>query len=408
MNVDEILEQERRGSVQFLLDFSNLQPDSPGFGLTVDVSSQPERASIAATGFALTAWVIACEHGLLSSERALKIVRGTLQTLWERVPQVHGFFSHFVDMQTAQRWKQCEYSTIDTALCLNGVITAAAYFNDAEVRDLAERILQRVDWGWLVFTQQGKTLFRMAYNPDQQGDYVQGQPGWIGQWDMSAEQKMMYLQAAGSLEPALAQRLYADFRRDVAEFAGVEVICNPGGNLFAYQFSEAWLDVGRYLDPYGVDWFENTRRAAWANRAFCIEQREQFATYHERSWGISCGDSPWGYEVSGSPPCLGQPQHTGTVSIYGALSCLPFLPEETRAMAAYLYHEQPQTWGPYGFYDAYHLGVQPPWYSRRLYGIDKGCSLLMIEHAQTRLIWDVYTQSAPIQQALRVLGFQRR
>jgi hypothetical protein len=408
MDVDEILEQERLGSLQFFLDFTNLQPDSAGFGLTVDVSSQPERASIAATGFALTAWVIACAHGVLDRARAVEIVRGTLHTLWERVPQVHGFFSHFVDRYTAQRWKLCEYSTIDTALCLNGIITAEAYFNDAEVSDLAEQILRRVDWQWLVFNKQGKTLFRMAYNPDREGDYVEGQPGWIGQWDMSAEQKMMYLQAAGSLEAGLAQQLYAGFRRDIGQFAGVEVIYNPSGNLFAYQFSEAWLDVGHYVDPDGVDWFENTRRAAWANRAFCIQEQGQFATYHQRSWGISCGDSPWGYEISGSPPCVGQPQHSGTVSIYGALSCLPFLPEETRDLVAYLYHEQPQTWGRYGFYDAYHVGVEPHWYSHRLYGIDKGCSLLMIENAQTHLVWDVYTDSAAIQHGLRVLGFRQR
>ncbi|MCA9954718.1 MAG: hypothetical protein KC434_08365, partial [Anaerolineales bacterium] len=102
------------------------------------------------------------------------------------------------------------------------------------------------------------------------------------------------------------------------------------------------------------------------------------------------------------------PKPNGTVSIYGALSSLPFTPKHTLEMIDYLYHEQPQTWGPYGFYDAYNLSVSPPWYSQALYGIDKGCSMLMIENYLTGLIWNTYTNSPTIQQALDILGFTQR
>ncbi len=71
----------------------------------------------------------------------------------------------------------------------------------------------------------------------------------------------------------------------------------------------------------------------------------------------------------------------------------------------HLYEHHPQSWGRYGFYDAYNLDVSPPWYSHALYGIDKGCSMLMIENFLSGLIWDVYTSSAPIQHALNILGF---
>jgi Uncharacterized protein conserved in bacteria len=73
----------------------------------------------------------------------------------------------------------------------------------------------------------------------------------------------------------------------------------------------------------------------------------------------------------------------------------------------YLYHHHPQTWGPYGFFDAYNLDVTPPWYSRTLYAIDKGLSLVMIENHLTRLVWDVYTSSPYIRQALKILGFMQ-
>ncbi|MBE2193772.1 MAG: hypothetical protein IAE83_06320 [Anaerolinea sp.] len=408
MELRSLLHRELQGSIDFFLDFTNLDPHSPGFGLTVDATKKPQIASIASVGFSLSAWVIASERGLLPKSRALEITRGTLHTLLHRASHHRGFFAHYLDMKSAQRWRKCEYSTIDTSLCLNGVITAAAYFQDDQVREMAQTLLERVDWAWLVFENEDQTRFRMAYNPDKGGDYVESEPGFIGQWDMAAEQKMMYLQAAEHLDPSVARRLYQGFRRDTGYFEGQPIIINPGGNLFAYQFSEAWLDTAKYLDPDGIDWFNNTRLAALANRAFCIEQAQSFKTYHAESWGLSAGDHPRGYEVAGSPPSLHPPYHTGTVSIYSALSCLPFIPDETSAMIAYLYREHPQTWGKYGFFDAYNLAVEPPWYSSALYGIDKGCSLLMIENSLSGLIWDTYTNSPTIQKALMTLGFKKR
>ena len=408
MDTQTILHHELKGSFDFFYQYTNRQPGSPGFGLTVDSTKKPEVASIASVGFALSAWVIGAERGYLSRDEAQAIVWQTLRTLLHHASHHRGFFAHFLDMASGKRIRKCEYSTIDTALCLNGVITAAAYFQDAEISALAHALLDRVDWRFIVFEKNGKTLFRMAYNPDKDGDYVNGDPGYIYQWHMAAEQKMMYLQAAPQLDADTARQLYHGFSRDLGEFEGQKIIINPGGNLFAYQFSEAWLDTARYLDPDGVDWFANTRLATLANRAFCLENAAQFPTYHAKSWGISCGDSPWGYDVSGSTPSLHPPKPNGTVSIYGALSALPFTPDHTLAMIDYLYHEQPQTWGPYGFYDAYNLAVSPPWYSQALYGIDKGCSMLMIENYLTGLIWDTYTNSPTIQQALAILGFTKR
>ncbi|MBI5669467.1 MAG: hypothetical protein HZC41_15800 [Chloroflexi bacterium] len=408
MDINPLLHRELQGSVEFFLDFTNLDPHSRGYGLTVDSTKDVAMASIAATGFALTAWVIASERGLLPRQRAVDITRGTLHTLLHHVPHHRGFFAHFLHMNTAQRRGKCEYSTIDTALCLNGVIAAAAYFQDEPIRQMADELLARVDWRFIVFEQDGQALFHMAYNPDADGDYVSDQPGFISQWDMAAEQKMMYLQAAGHIEPSLARRLYQGFRRDKGTFDGHDIIINPGGNLFAYQFSEAWLDTASYLDPDGVDWFNNTRLATLANRQFCIEHAHEFKTYHANSWGISAGDSPWGYDVSGAPPALGNVKPNGTVSIYGAVASLPFVPDLALAMIEYLYREHPQTWGRYGFFDSYNLAVEPPWYSHSLYSIDKGCSLLMVENYLSGLVWHTYTNSAYIQNALSVLGFYKR
>jgi hypothetical protein len=408
MDTAQILLDELKGSFDFFYRYTNLDPHSQGFGLTVDSTKKPHMASIASVGFTLTAWVIAVERGYMSEPCAIDITRRTLHTLLNHASHHRGFFAHFLHMESGERVKQCEFSTIDTALCLNGVITAAAYFRDTEINQLAQQLLERVDWDFIVFEKDGKTLFRMAYNPDKGGDYVNGQPGYIYQWHMAAEQKMMYLQAATRVQPDVARRLYQGFSRDIGYYAGLPIIINPGGTLFVYLFSEAWLDTGAYLDPDGVDWFNNTRLAALANRSFCIDHAADFITYHENSWGCSAGDSPWGYDVSGSTPALGRPVPNGTVSIYSALSCLPYLPEQVLAMIDHLYHHQSQTWGQYGFFDSYNLSVSPPWYSQAIYGIDKGCSMIMIENYLSRLIWKTYTESPLIQKSLSILGFTRK
>jgi hypothetical protein len=273
---------------------------------------------------------------------------------------------------------------------------------------MARQLLERVDWNIFISQENGRTLFRMAYNPDLNGDYVTDKPGFISHWSMAAEQKMMYLQAANHLDPLVAKALYQGFARDTCFYDGHPIIVNPEGNLFAYQFSEAWLDSASCLDPDGIDWFDNTRLACLANRNYCIEHSGHFRTYHSNSWGLSCGDSPWGYDVSGGGPCLVEPRHNGTVNICGALATLPFIPDLTISMIDYLYQNHTQCHGQYGFFDSYNLDFDPPWYSHSVYGINKGCSMIMIENYLTRLVWDTYTNSPYIQQALGILGFTRR
>lgn len=401
-----LLEEELLRSIHFFQDFTNFDPTSAGYGLTVDSTRSTRMCSIASVGYALTGWVIAAERGWLPKAQAQQIVRGTLYTLLHNAAHFHGFFAHFLEMDSAARYKTCEYSTIDTAICLNGVITAAAYFGGDEIDSMARELLERVDWNYFVFEQGDKTLFHMSYNPDRRGAYVTGKPGLIAQWDMAAEQKMMYLQAALTLEPALARRLYAGFSRDMGSYKGEPVIITPGGGLYMFQCAEAWLNACRYRDQDGVNWFHNARLMTLAQRDFCIEHSAKYRTYHDRSWGLSSGDSPRGYAVFGSQPCLHTPRHNGTVSIWGALASLPFCPDEVLEMADYLHQQHPQAWGEYGFVDAYNLDTRPGWYSSHTYGIDKGCSMIMIENFLSGLVWDVYTSSPQIQQALAVLGWR--
>src|SRR5690606_30741068 len=92
-------------------------------------------ASIAATGLALAAYPLGVERGLMSRQAAVQRTLATLRFFRdaphgpERDATGHrGFYYHFLDMESGRRVWKCELSTIDTALLIAGVLTAAQYF----------------------------------------------------------------------------------------------------------------------------------------------------------------------------------------------------------------------------------------------------------------------------------------
>src|SRR6267143_3422049 len=112
---------------------------SPANGLTPDRWPTPSFSSIAAVGFALTAYPIGAERGWITRAQAADRTRTTLRFFWT-APQdsavtgatgYHGFFYHFLDMTTGKRFQNVELSTIDTALLLAGVLFAQSYFDNA-------------------------------------------------------------------------------------------------------------------------------------------------------------------------------------------------------------------------------------------------------------------------------------
>src|SRR6266576_5910355 len=98
-------------------------------GLTPDRSPTQSFSSIAAVGFALTAYPIGAERGYITRAQTAARTLTTLQFFWTATQDssasgatgYHGFFYHFLDINTGKRFQQVELSTIDTALLLAGV-----------------------------------------------------------------------------------------------------------------------------------------------------------------------------------------------------------------------------------------------------------------------------------------------
>ncbi len=141
---------------------------SPHTGLIADKTQPGSASSIAAVGMGLSVYIVAVERGIISraegANRTLKILRFLHSSHQGPEPDAagyKGFYYHFLDMQTGRRAYQCEVSTIDTAIMMAGILTAANYFtaknaDESELRKLAEILYRRVDWQWAL--DKGTTI----------------------------------------------------------------------------------------------------------------------------------------------------------------------------------------------------------------------------------------------------------
>lgn len=388
---DAFLDELERASLRFFWEAAD-----PRTGLVKDRSQadgpdQREVASIAATGFGLTALCVADWRGYERPSAVEERVRVTLRFLWEGLPHERGFFYHFVNCRTGARVWQCELSSIDTAILLCGVLTCRQHFRARDIRLLAQRIYQRVDWRWML---DGRPVLAMGWKPES---------GFLpSSWDHYCEHLMLYLLAIGSpTHPVPAESWHA-WSRPVHEYAGLRFISSRDP-LFIHQFSHAWFDFRRRRDRY-ADYFENSVIATQAHRLFCLNLRERFPHLSEDLWGITASDSAQGYVVWGGPPEHGPLD--GTVVPCAAAGSLPFLPAEClRTLRHMRARYGGRVWKRYGFVDAFnpHTG----WCNPDVIGINVGITMLMAENLRSGFVWRAFMKNREVRAAMAKAGFQR-
>ncbi|MEP0807085.1 MAG: hypothetical protein HRF47_16510 [Chloroflexota bacterium] len=393
VTLETVIEYEMRGAFAFFWEQANRDLASPGYGLIRDrFPGSPGISSIAAVGFALSAYPIGVEKGYVTYEQAYERADKTLDTLLG-MERTEGFFYHFADMQTGKRAWNSEVSSIDTAILMMGVLTAGEYFG-GDVQTKADQLYRDVNWNW--FVDDSRNMFYMAYRPEK---------GFEGHWDFYAEQLMLYVLAAGSPTHPTDDRLYYGFTRHLASYGeGEPFIHSWFGSLFTYQFSHAWLDFRNTTDRDGVNWFENSVRAARAHYDFAVNMDEKYLTLGPSAWGLSASDGPGGYNgLYGAPPSgYDNRAHTvdDTVPPYAAIASLLFLPEESAHAMLNYYSIEPLK-GQYGFQDAYNLTKN--WYAADVIGIDKGISLLMLANYQNNIVYNITMKNEPLRRGLERL-----
>ncbi len=347
-------------------------------------------ASIAATGFGLSALCIAAKRGYLRSSDCEARVEKTLAFLLEDCPHEHGFLYHFIDIESGQRMFASELSSIDTALLLCGVLLCRQYFaGNQRIAALATTFYRRVDWQWML--NDGPTL-SMGWLPDQ---------GFLKhRWDIYAELMTMYLLAIGSPTHPIPVSTWNALQRPLVQFGGIEYISGLAP-LFIHQYAHAWCDYRDQRDLH-ANYFTNSIAATRTHQLWCINLGQKFNWIDQDMWGISASDARDGYRVWGGPPTMGGPD--GTLVPCAAAGSLPFLPAECSHVLLSMREKMgPRVWTRYGFVDAFHPKAN--WFAEDILGIDQGISVMMAENLRTGFVWQYFMQNRELAHAMSEVQF---
>jgi hypothetical protein len=421
---DPFLDTLQVRTLRFFLETTDVST-----GLTPDRWPSPSPSSIAAVGFALTAYPIAVERGVIARQEATQRVLNTLRFFWQlpqhdqpqNVAGYKGFFYHFLKIPAGTREWNCELSTIDTALLLAGVLFCQSYFgqnsNDEQtIRALADSLYLRVDWKWAMADTNG---IRTSWRPERGfGKYI---------WDGYDEAMIIYFLALASPTHPVPASVWQAWTAPYvwAKYDGMELV--SFGPLFGHQYSHCWIDFRGIRDAYmkakGLDYFENSRRATYAQQAYARENAGKWRDYSENIWGFTACDGPedtafvvdgkerkfWTYRARGVS--FDWVEDDGTIAPTAAGGSVAFAPEICiPALKAIREKYHTRVWQEYGFIDAFNPTFITPrtlngWFDHDYLGIDQGPIVIMIENLRNGFVWNVMKKNPYLVKGLQRAGF---
>ena len=384
------LEELEKANFQFFWEQSD--PESGLFKDRCNVRTPDSNgvASIAATGFGLTALCIGESNGWVPLRDVRKRVIDALTFLSKKMPTHRGFFYHWANLKTGARTWESEVSSVDTAILMCGVLTCREHFRYNEITRLTNEIFNRIDWTWL---SEDTSLLPHGWTPEN---------GFLPyRWDFYSEHMMMYLLGLGSSSFPLPPETWNAWKRITFEYDGLRYI-GSYAPLFINQYSQAWFDFRGKRDRY-ANYFKNSITATEVHRRFCIQLSKQFPDYSDDLWGISASDSRNGYVVWGGPPEIGPIDGTVVPSAPGG--SLPFLPQATlRVLRTMKNRYGSKAWSKYGFVNAFN--PLKDWYDTDVVAIDTGITLLMAENLRTGFVGKTFMKSPEAQRGFQRAGFR--
>jgi hypothetical protein len=411
-------------------------------GLVPDRWPTPSFSSIAAVGFALPAYAIGVERRWCSRAQARDLTLNTLRFFWNArqgpeatgVAGHKGFFYHFLDMQSGERFRNVELSSVDTSILLMGVLFAGQYYDrddaaEREIRKLADAIYNRADWSF--FRSDGRKAISMGWHPE--SGLIPA--NWVG----FNEGMFVNILALGAPTHSVGPEVWREWTAPYPKFWRGQ---GPTRRIafapfFPGQYSQVFIDFRGIRDQVmrqaGFDYFENSRRETYANRGYCIANPMRWRGYSDRIWGLAACDGPgdfqrpfngevrqfFGYSARGP---IDEPdgRDDGTIAPSAALGSLPFAPEIAIPGAeALLKQHGDRIFQKYGFVDSFNPSftdtgarvetgsVDPKhgWVAKDYLGIDQGPILLQAANYRDDFVWRYIRRVPAIRHGLKRAGF---
>jgi hypothetical protein len=417
----ELLHELQRDAFTYFVHKTN-----PLNGLVLDKSHDGWPASIAAVGLALAAYPVGVERAFMTRKEAATRTLATLR-FFAGAPHgadadatgYHGFYYHFLHMDTGRRAWRSELSSVDSAFQLAGMLVAARYFDqptadEEEIRTLADALYRKADWQWM---QNGKASVSHGWTPEK---------GFLRyRWQGYDEALIIYLLGLGSPTYPLPEESYRAWASSYRwkTIYGIEFLY--AGPLFIHQLSHVWIDFRGIRDEFmrlhGLDYFENSRRATLVQQQYAIRNPRGFAHYGEWCWGVTASDGPGpstllidgvertfhDYIARGVP----YGPDDGTLAPWAVVASLPFAPEIVLPTIQNYERMRLNEAQQYGYKASFNptFPAQPAhqygWVSAYHFGINQGPIVTMIENHLSGLVWTLMRGCPYLVAGLRRAGF---
>jgi hypothetical protein len=253
------------------------------------------------------------------------------------------------------------------------------------------------------------------------------------------EAMLMVLLALGSpthpVAPGAWQAFTRTYARTWGQYMGQQHL--GGAPMFWHQYSHVWVDFRGLQDDFmrqhGMDYFENSRRAALAQQAYAVQNPAGWNDYGATVWGLTACDGPGmiqGLDYSGKArqyydyrargAGLRDTLDDGTIAPTAALASLPFAPEIVLpTLRAFHQRFGKLIYQRYGFVDAFNTSFRSRgaklsdgryvdgfgWVDDDYIGIDQGPIVTMINNHRHGTVWATMRRHPALRRGLRRAGF---
>ena len=206
---------------------------------------------------------------------------------------------------------------------------------EAEIRRIANELYQRVNWPWAIELAPD---IRMAWSPELQF----GGHDWRGY----NEAMLVFILALGSPTFPAADHTWvawtSNYYRHWGTLEGQTHL--TFGPMFGHQYTHIWIDLrgikDEFMWPLDMDYFENSRRAVLAQRAYAIRNRMDWTWLRPQHLGTrrprtdpaitNCdylGQKRKFHSYAARGIGLNYVVDDGTIAPTAAIGSLPFAPE---------------------------------------------------------------------------------
>ncbi|MFH1368789.1 MAG: glucoamylase family protein [Elusimicrobiota bacterium] len=377
----------------------------------VDSQTWKTHTSIAGIGFQLGAYVAGHYREYRPKKEIYDRVEKLLDNCWDDpndpndvcLESHSGWAYHWVNILTGKWEGQEHVCTHDSIAYLSGVILAKHYFAGTKAGDIAAKILDSVDWKWIIHDGFNKRFVSNAYA------YTYD-PMCGGEVIFYDGMKFDYILPIGGIKSSVPPVYWHNFAQTFPwedYKGGYWRIERPA--IWIHQWDNQFFDF-RYMKDDYADYYQNSVEAALANRQWCIDNK----LYDESLWGVGPSYGPnddggFTYKDFGAPQdklCFQKGgDNDGTITPNAALGSIVFTPKESIMAARTMYDKyKDKIWEKYGFTDAFNPNKS--WYSDRYISIDQGTIIMSIENYRSGIIWKNYAKEEVVWNGLDRCGFK--